>query len=198
MANVDQVSLPMRIALVACLAFASLWFVALRPKPVADVDAPLPTAEEIAAPKKAETKAAPKVKATEPKASASKPKAAAAKPEPKAKAKPAAPKSGPKAVLADIAARRTVVLLFWDPDASSSDDRAVRRAVSDVDRRGGSVRVHLADLDDLKGYEPLTKAAPVMQTPTVLVIDREKRAHAIEGLTVTREIDTLVDRTLAK
>ena len=194
MANVDQVSLPMRIAFVACLMFASLWFVALRPKPVEDVDAPLPTPAEIAAPK-AETKAATK---PAPKAAASKPKAAATEPKAKPKAKPAAPTSGPKAVLADIAARRTVVLLFWDPKASSSDDRAVRQAVSDVDRHGGAVRVHVANLDALKGYEPITKAAPVMQTPTVLVIDREKRAHAIEGLTVTREIDTLVDRTLAK
>ena len=187
-AIVDQISLPMRIALGAALVFAALWFVALRPKPIEAVDGPLPTV--------AETKAPESTKPAKAKAEAeapAKPKPAAAKPAVKQRA----PKlTGAKAVLADIKANRTVVLLFWDPKAASSDDRAVRRAVSDVDRHGGSVKVHVASLDALKGYETITKAAPVTQTPTVLVIDRKAQARAIDGLTVTREIDALVDRAL--
>lgn len=191
----------MRIALAAALVFAALWFVALRPKPIEDVDGPLPsapapTAQEAA--KKSVADASAKAGST-PKADA----AQAAKPAdaaPKAKKaqakKAAAPKSGPQAVLADVKAGKTVVLLFWDPKVSSPDDRAVRRAVSDVDRHDGAVKVHVATLDDLKGYEPITKSAPVLQTPTVLVIDRKAQAHAITGLTVTREIDALVDSAL--
>jgi hypothetical protein len=43
MQSVSQVSLPMRIALVATLAFCAIWFVALRPKPPAVEPTPTPT-----------------------------------------------------------------------------------------------------------------------------------------------------------
>jgi hypothetical protein len=189
---VDQISLPMRIALAASLVFAALWFVALRPKPVADVDGPLPTAERSAA----TPSAAEAAKESVSKASAARSTESRAAPAEPNAAEPATPAKGPKAVVADVKAGRTVVLLFWDPKVSSSDDRAVRRAVSDVDRHGGAVKVHVAELDDLKGYEPITQSAPILQSPTVLVIDRKARAHAIGGLTVTREIDALVDSAL--
>jgi hypothetical protein len=191
---VDQISLPMRIALAAVLAFAGLWFVALKPKPV-DVDGPLPSAappvEQSAKPaKKAETSTpakADKVAKTEPKAM---------KAEPKPVAKPAVKLTGSKAVLADVEAGRTVVLLFYHPSPDSSDDVAVREAVKGVDRHAGKVRVHTASLGKLGQYEAITKAAKITSTPTVLVIDRKAQVRAIEGLTVTREIDAVVDRAL--
>jgi hypothetical protein len=188
---VDQISFPMRIALAASLVFAALWFVALKPKPVADpMDGPLPTVAQPAESAKAGT-----AKASTPRA-AREPKAKAAAPKATREAKPVAAPKGADAVLADIHARRPVVLLFWDPSSSSSDDRATRRAVSDIDRHGGKVRVHLADLRELSAYEAITKGAPVQASPTVLVIDRNAQATAITGLTVTREIDALVDRAL--
>ena len=197
----DQISLPMRIALAASLAFAALWFVALKPKPVDVVDAPLPSAapaERSAPAKKAETSApakAEKVAKSEPK------KATVAKAEPKKSepvAKPAAaPKlTGSKAVIADVKAGRTVVLLFYHPSADSADDQAVRRAVKGVDRHDGKVRVHSASLGKLGQYEAITKTAKITSTPTVLVIDRKAQVRAIEGLTVTREIDAVVDLAL--
>ena len=185
----------MRIALVATVAFASLWFVALRPKPV-EVDGPLPAAapvERQAAPaKKAETSTADKVAKSEPKAA----KPAVAKSDTKVAAKPAAKLTGSKAVMADVKAGRTVVLLFYHPSAESADDRAVRDAVKGVDRHDGKVRVHTASLGKLGQYEAITKAASVTSTPTVLVIDRNAQVRSLEGLTVTREIDALVDRAL--
>jgi hypothetical protein len=195
---VDQISLPMRIALAASLAFAALWFVALRPKPIEDVDAPVPVAQPAksegvtgaakTAEKAAKTDATPTSKADAARADA--------KPAAKAKTAVRTAKSGPKAVVADVKAGRTVVLLFWDPKGASTDDRAVRRAVAKVDRHSGAVKVHVADVDQLQGYDAITNSAPVQETPTVLVIDRKARAHTIAGLTVTREIDALVDRAL--
>ena len=93
----------------------------------------------------------------------------------------------------------------WRADGVSPGDDAYRRSLltlltspadGDLDRHDGAVRVHLATVDHLKGYETITKAAPIVQTPTVLVIDKNAQAHRIEGLTVTREIDDLVDRAL--
>ena len=188
----DQISLPMRIALAAVLAFAGLWFVALKPKPVDVVDGPLPSA----APAEPASKPAKKAETSTPAKAA---KATVAKTEPKTDpvaAKPAPKLTGSKAVIADVKAGRTVVLLFYHPSADSTDDQAVRQAVKGVDRHDGKVRVHTASLGKLGQYEAITKTAKITSTPTVLVIDRKAQVRAIEGLTVTREIDAVVDRAL--
>jgi hypothetical protein len=188
MAYVDQISLPMRIALAAALAFAALWFVALRPKPV-DVGTPVPATAQPAPEVKAD-------KSTPAKADAAKSEPKSRKVEAEPAAKPAAKLTGAKAVLADVQAGRTVVLLFYHPSAASADDQAVRRAVKGVDRHDGKVRVYSASLGKIGQYEAITKAATIQSTPTVLVIDRKAQVRSIEGLTVTREIDALVDRAL--
>jgi hypothetical protein len=182
----------MRIALLAVLAFASLWFVALRPKPVSDAPpAPAPaTASPVtAAPGKAEAagaKSAP---------TASKP---AATPAAGAdKAKPAESKQNPalERVLGDLDKKRTVVLLFWD--GKTSVDREVRRAVAATDRHEGRVKVHVQRISKLGAFEPITRGVPVVSSPTVLVIGRDRKARTVAGLTVTSEIDELVDRAIA-
>ena len=235
--DVDQVSPPMRIALLAVLAFAGLWFVALRPKPpTTPPPAPTPApktasgitgapakakaaaAQADAAAKRAEgAKAAPAAKPT-PAAKAtpsSKPAAKAAPVAPVAKADPAtaaatqtpaatAPKPGAapgdepspalRRVLADLDAKRTVVLLFWDGRAS--DDLEVRRAVRGVDRHDGRVSVRIQDVDRVGEFEPITRGIPVVTSPTVLVIGRDRKARAVTGLTGRAELDELVDRAL--
>jgi hypothetical protein len=223
----------MRIALAAVLAFAALWFVALRPKPVADVvTEPVPAAAD-AKPKSvtdrpaqaknavdklngtsAEREAA-QVEGTAPPAAqkAQPAKAEATKPAPAAKAgtTPAEAQSGKAdakatpavksapgaaAVVADIKAGRTVVLLFWD--GKSSEDRAVRRAVAKVDRRDGKVRVHVAQLRQISRYGAITAGVPVTSSPTTLVIGRDGKAEIIRGLTVTGEIDDTVSGVLRR
>ena len=188
----------MRIALAASLAFAALWFVALKPKPV-DVDGPLPSAAPVERKAEPAKKAEASTPAKADKVAKSEP-TAAAKAEPAVKAEPAArtaPKlTGSKAVMADVEAGRTVVLLFYHPSLDSADDVAVRQAVQAVDRRGGKVRVHTASLGKLGQYEAITKAAKITSTPTVLVIDTKAQARKLEGLTVTREIDAAVGRAL--
>ena len=178
----------MRIALGVVLSFAALWFVALRPKPVTDAPAPAPAAKVDAA--KAPAASKPAVK-----------EAAPAKPAAKAATKPAAPKvaTQPKAVrnvLADIERNKVVVLLFWEPAAD--DDKAVRKAVDAVDRRGGKVAVHAWNVSRVGDFEPITRGVPVVMAPTVMVIDRDRKAETIDGLTQSREIDELVSRALRR
>lgn len=189
----------MRIALGAVLVFAALWFVALKPKPVEEVAAdPAPAAQSATPAAESSTPAAaepaPEPEAAKPAEPAKSEPAAestktASKPKPKAKAKTGADK-----VLADLDAGRTVVLLVWD--GKSADDRSVRRAVARVDRHAGKVRTHVASLKQLSRYEAITKGVPITGSPTVLVIDAERQARVISGLTVKGEIDDAVDRAL--
>lgn len=200
----DQVSLPMRIALGAVLVFAALWFVALRPKPVEEVASDPVPAVETATPAPSGTSSGTSGSgsgATAETSSAATPAqadaATPAKTDAEAKADTAAKTSGgagAKAVLADLSAGRTVVLLVWD--GKSADDRSVRRAVSRVDRHGGKVRTHVVRVSKLSSYEAITKGVPITESPTVLVIDKERQARVISGLTVKGEIDDAVDRAL--
>jgi hypothetical protein len=230
--DVDQVSLPMRIALLAVLAFAGLWLVALRPKVTGTGAATTPPAATqpangvLNAPKKAEkavaeaNQASAKRETAAAKAAESKPAAAKSEPAAAPKAKPAKPAaaaetaSGPaatpasgvrkardekakvKRVLADIDAKKVVVLLFWD--RRSADDREVYRAVESSARHGGKVSVRAAPIQQLGEYDKITKGLPIAGSPSVVVIDRAKRATVISGLTVTAEVDAVVKRALAR
>jgi hypothetical protein len=201
----------MRIALLAVLSFAALWFVALRPQP-SEV-APPAEPPVISAPEKAEQAVAQAnaesaaregaaAKADPGAGTQARPAPAKAVPAGEAKAaKPAAPaktnataasrrSQQVKTLLGDLEARKVVVLLFHD--GRTSDDLEVRRAVQAVDRRGGRVAVHVASIKHLGDYAPITKGVPVQNSPTVLVIDRNRQAKRIAGLTVTSEIDDAV------
>ena len=175
----------MRIALLVVLAFAGLWFAALRPKPV-DVPAAPPTpAPQAAAP---EPTPAPTAAAPKPTAVAPKPAAAAAR------TATAEQPAAVRRVLADLDARRTTVLLFWDRRVA--DDREVRRVVAGVDRRGGRVKVHVLPISKVGDFEAITRDVPVATSPTVLVIGRDRRARVVEGLTVGGQLDELVAEAL--
>lgn len=225
----------MRFALLAVLAFAGLWLVALRPKPlsppaVEPTTAAAPAKGVTGAPAKAkdavaksngstakvEAAGAAKAKAPAP----SKPTVAKAQPAaaPAKKAKPAAAKAAApavpaasprrgtavkrdesakvKRVLADLDAKKVVVLLFWD--RRTADDREAYRAVESANRRGGKVSVRAAPIQQLEAYDAVTQGVPVVASPSVLVIDRQKRATVITGLTVKTEIDALTRRALGR
>ena len=94
-------------------------------------------------------------------------------------------------LLADLAKGHTVVLLFWNK--KGSDDRAVRGAIKGVGRHHGTVVVKAIPATEVGSYEAITRGAQVLQSPTVLVIGKDKKAHAIVGFTYAGEIDQLVD-----
>jgi hypothetical protein len=219
---VDQISPPFRIAIVAMLAVCALWFTVLKPKDPAAVSAPQPTApgttglsNDVDAAKgaaKASDAANAKVqnatggtaattttataapKATKPAATAAKPAATTAKPA--TPAKKAATSADPAAPLVSaLADKKAVVLLFWNPKAA--DGRAVRRAVSAMDRRHGHVVVKAAPIAQVGRYESITSDAQVMQAPTALVIGPDRKARAITGITTTAELDQAAADALA-
>lgn len=189
----QQVSLPIRIALVAMLAFAALWFVALRP---GEEEAPEPLAGEVPA------AVAPKAStpATEPAAApaqaAAEPAAATTAPATKTSSGTATSSKDLAAPLVrDLRAGRAVVVLFA---AKGADDRAARRAVAAVDRRGGRVRVEVAAIGDVARYEQITTGVQVTQAPTTLVIGPDREAQAITGYTDASEVEQAVGDALAR
>jgi hypothetical protein len=217
---VDQISPPFRIALVAMLAVCALWFTVLKPKDPAAEPAPATTApgttglaNDVNAAKGAAdasnaanakvqkatgATAAPKVSSAATPAKAGRAHAAVAgKHAPTAPAtKKAAPTADPAApLLSALDRKHTVVLLFWN--RKGSDDRAVRRAVSGVDRRHGHVVVRTVPVSKIGEYEAITAGAQVMQSPTVLVIGADHKAKAIAGFTTTAELDQAAGDALA-
>jgi hypothetical protein len=220
--GVDQISPPFRIALVAMLAMCAVWFTVLKPKdPGADTTASSPTAPGVtglgndvkaakgaaAASDAANAKVQAATGGTAASATAKKsiPSGAhaavagkAANAKPKAAAKPKA-----KAVAGDASApllraldaKHAVVLVFWN--RRGSDDRAVRRAVAQIDRHDGKVVVKAAPIAAVGRYEAITRGAQVLQSPTVLVMGPDRKARAIVGFTTTGELDQAVGDTLA-
>ncbi len=103
----------------------------------------------------------------------------------------AAPDRDPSApILAELERGHTPVILFTNADAA--DDRAVRRALRRIDTRGGKVDVHVVSIKRVGEYEAITSGVQVTQSPTLLVIGRQKTASRIVGFTTTAEIDQLV------
>jgi hypothetical protein len=204
---VDKISLPFRILLVVFLVFAVLWFVVLRPKPAADVAAPVTPAPGVTGLAKDAAKAKAAVAAanaaaarkeaaahaaggssTTTKPSASKPTAPGITP-----VKPAVPGLADDAVagdpsrplLASVDAGKVVVLLFWTKRAS--DDRATRQGL-----HHGKVVASAVPLDDVGRYEAITRGVQVLESPTVLVIGAGGKARAITGYAQAKEIDQAV------
>jgi len=212
---VDQISPPFRIALVAMLAMCALWFTVLKPKDPAADTAPLPTApgttglaNDVNAAKgaaAASDAANAKVQkatggtsaTTAPKVATATKKAAQPAVAGKHGAPPAAKKvTDPAApLLSALDRKHAVVLLFWN--RKGSDDRAVRRALSAVDRRHGHVVVRAVPVSKIGRYEAITAGAQVMQSPTVLVIGSDHKAKAIAGFTTTAELDQAAADALA-
>jgi hypothetical protein len=116
--------------------------------------------------------------------------------EPRAKAKAKAATGDASApLLRALDAKHAVVLVFWN--RRGSDDRAVRRAVTQIDRHDGKVIVKAAPIATVGRYEAITRGAQVLQSPTVLVMGPDRKARAIVGFTTTGELDQAVGDTLA-
>jgi len=205
----------MLIALAATVLLAASWMMFLRPRAVES------TTEQVAAPARVADKARAAAAATD-KATAATEAATAdtekataetpakgettqAAPNPTAKKAatpvPTATKTEPKpvdgqaAVLADMDAKKVVVLLFWD--RTGADDRAAHDAVESVNRRDGKVAVHVVDVKDVGRYESVTQGVNVAQSPTTIIISRDAKARTVPGLTDSTEVDQMVREALA-
>lgn len=203
----------MLIVLAATIVLAGLWLVALRPKAPEIADTPAAPVKAIA---KANDAAAASDAANARLAGAS--GAAAAAP-----ATAAAPAAGAGAgartakrpagaarkagdrrrpankreavVVRDITRGKVVVLLFWNP--KGADDVATRGAVRRLSRHGGKVAVHVIPISRVGQYESITQDVTINQSPTTLVVDRQRRSRAIVGLSERGELRQAVDDAVA-
>jgi hypothetical protein len=195
----SQISPPIRIVLVAAVAFLAAWMLFLRPKteeipppaPAATAPAKQPgTTAQSAAGKavqaaenaKATAESAAKARAGETAAQTA-PATAAAKAPAAAAAKlgvdPAALASLPRDVRKALEARKIVVLGFFN--RAALDDRQTRKQLEQVHRFHGRVFVHAASLEAVQRYQVITRGVDVSQTPSIVVIDRKMKAQLLTG-----------------
>ena len=205
----DQIALPYRVALVALLAAAALWFTVLRPKGDSPSTAPSPQAPGVAGLNRAIDKAkgasgasdaanaaAGAENITAPGAAGTHAGTQAA---PGATAPAAAQKPADDGVAAGdpsaplvraLGEGKVVVMLFWN--RSGADDRAARAAIAGVGRHHGAVVVKTAPVKSVGRYEAITRGAKVTESPTILVIDALKIAVPIVGYTTAGEVNQTV------
>jgi hypothetical protein len=219
----SQISPPIRILLVCAVAFLAAWMLFLRPKddagtpgtatPTAPASRPVESggAKSDSLAGKAVEKANDATAAQDAQAeqlaggageTAAPPAATAVTPaDPTAAAEPgkltkeAAAAGGlPLRVLRAIADRKVVVLLFWKPKAA--EDRAVRKALTGVDRHKGKVLAHATHVKRIAAYGQITRGADVEQSPTIVVVDRNRKVETLVGFVDRTTIDQAVTDAL--
>jgi hypothetical protein len=109
-------------------------------------------------------------------------------------AKAAAAGGLPLRVLKAIGDHKVVVLLFWSP--KSADDKAVRKALSNIDRHDGKVLAHATNLKKIAQYGQITRGANVEQSPTIVVVDRDLKVETLVGYVDRVTIDQAVTDAL--
>jgi hypothetical protein len=178
----SQISPPIRIVLVCAVAVLAAWMLFLRPQaePVAAPPATTPATSTAAAGGEVAQSTAANAVTTPPKAAKAKAKAKAA--------------GLPQPVKAALADRKVVVLLFWSPRAA--DDRLVREELAGVDRHGRKVVVHAAPMKRFARYQGITRGATVEQSPTVVVVDRDRKVETLVGYVDRVSIDQAVTDAL--
>jgi hypothetical protein len=129
--------------------------------------------------------------ATPARASTAKP---AARPAPHRAATPKATHAS-TAVATAMAHGKVVVLLFWNQQAS--DDRSVREELAHVSSHSGRVLIVAAPVRQVSLFSNSIRGVQVLQSPTIIVVDRRHRARTLVGYTDRTEIGQAVDDALA-
>ena len=209
MGAMDAISRPMQILLAVVLAFAALWFVALRPSGDSGESASAPNApgakglgNAVNGANGAVAKSNAAAQQAAGGTSANTASGAAASQSPSSSSTAAgspsvsvAPRDRSKPLLAELKAGEVVVLLFWNRRAS--DDKSVHAVLRQVDRHGGKVAVHSASVSRVADYTAITSGVQVLGSPTALVINRKGQAKQITGFNDARAIDQAVGDALA-
>jgi hypothetical protein len=222
----SQISPPIRILLICAVAFLAAWMLFLRPSsdtgtPAAE-PAPATTAPVDAGgadansasgklvEKANETAAAQDAKAEQladgtgetvvpadstPTAAGTTAATPSTATEPgKLTAKAAAAGGLPPRVVRALDHHKVLVLLFWSP--KSADDKAVRTALTGIDRHKGKVLAHATNVKRIAAYGQITRGADVEQSPTVVVVDRDRKVETLVGYVDRTSIDQAVTDAL--
>jgi hypothetical protein len=102
--------------------------------------------------------------------------------------------ASPGAVTAALARGKVVVLLFWN--RGGSDDRLVHQELRRVSSHGGRAVIAAAPIGSVSHYSAVTNGVQVLQSPTVLIVDRRRRARLLVGFTDAAEIGQAVTEAL--
>jgi hypothetical protein len=95
------------------------------------------------------------------------------------------------AVEREVAAGKTVLLLFWTPQ--SSVDREVRaQTAAMVARSHGKLALHVAAPAQVGEFGSVTEVVHVYQTPTILIVNRRGVVSTLTGLTDTFALAQIV------
>ena len=219
----SQVSPPIRILLVCAVAFLAAWMLFLRPKD--DAGAPAAATTTTTTPpvaaggEKADSVAGELVeKANDSTAkqdaqaealaggtgeTATTPSVTPVTPleEPASGVKPgkltkdAAVAGGlPLRVLRALGERKVVVLLFWSP--KGAEDKSVRKSLTGIDRHKGKVLAHATHIKKIASYGQITRAADVEQSPTVVIVDKDRKVETLVGYVDRVTIDQAVTDAL--
>jgi hypothetical protein len=106
------------------------------------------------------------------------------------------PNGLPAPVARALNAKKTVVLLFWNPAAV--DDQSVKGSVDRLSARGGKVAVFSDGVESLSRYTQITAVANVTQTPSVVIVDRTGKAEVQAGYIDFQTLDQFVESALKR
>jgi hypothetical protein len=209
---VSQISPPIRIVLVAAVAFLGAYMLFLRPKDeVIPPAAPAPNvqtgAPAVSQPGKVaeaaqgavaaadgqlkQQESVDGVDAGEAAAGTKSTTKTAPSTTPAAPEKPSLDLAGlPKPVAKALRHNKVLVLLFWNK--KSADDKAVHAALAHVDRWDGRVSVQSASIKKISKYGRIARGVDVEQSPTVVVVDPSLRADTLVGYVDSDTIDQSV------
>jgi len=100
----------------------------------------------------------------------------------------------PLPVLKALGKQKVITLLFWNPKAV--EDQRVRRSLKGIDRHHGKVFVHAANVKKIASFQQIARGADVVQSPTVLVVGRDRKVQSLVGYVPQRTIDQAVSDAL--
>jgi hypothetical protein len=190
MANIPR---PLIGLLVATIAFFAVWTVALRPSssggPVSSKPAPAASQPAAAAPAHATgSHAGASTSATGTSATKAKPIA-------KAAVKHTVTAQQRQSVIENgLNQHKVVAILFFNPAAA--DDRAVKHELDEVPARGGKVVKLAVPLSELTRYPVITNQVQVTESPTLVLIDGQRKADMLTGFLDQLELSQRVSDAL--
>jgi len=92
----------------------------------------------------------------------------------------------PAELAKELAKGQLVVLFVWNP--RSSDDQAVRAALTELSHHS-KISLHVALSGEVATYGSFTQDIQVLQTPSVLLIDKDRQVTTITGFTDARSLE---------
>lgn len=88
-----------------------------------------------------------------------------------------------------------IALLFYN--SRGADDLAVRAELAGISVRGARILKLAVPLEELSRYPAVTNQVPVVQSPTLVLIDGSHRAHLLVGYTTGFELAQRITDALA-